>query len=76
MYATDVVSLSIKCHKECFTDPAVKPAATRHMAVHTFEIRDSQLEHNDWRFPNHIKTRPLRELDDDDFLINHKVSNS
>jgi len=38
-----------------------------------FEISDSKLEHNDWRFPKEIKTRPLRELDDDDFLINHKV---
>lgn len=46
------------------------------MALHKFELRDSQLEHNDWRFPNHIKTRPLRDLDDDDFLINHKASHA
>lgn len=31
-------------------------------------------QHNNWHFPNNIKTRPLRELDDDDFLHNHKAS--
>ncbi|RMY97540.1 hypothetical protein D0862_08018 [Hortaea werneckii] len=38
-----------------------------------WEIRDSQLEHNNWKFPGHIKTRPLRDLDDDDFLVHHKA---
>ena len=37
------------------------------------QVTDSKLEHNNWRFPNTIKIRPLRDLDDDDFLINHKV---
>lgn len=37
------------------------------------QVTDSKLEHNNWRFPNNIKIRPLRGLDDDDFLINHKV---
>ncbi|KAI7235775.1 hypothetical protein KC330_g4074 [Hortaea werneckii] len=39
-----------------------------------WEIRDSQLEHNNWKFPGHIKTRPLRDLEDDDFLVHHKAS--
>lgn len=39
-----------------------------------WEIRDSQLEHNNWKFPGHLKTRPLRDLDDDDFLVHHKAS--
>jgi len=39
-----------------------------------FEISDSKLEHNNWRFPKEIKTRPLRDLDEDDFLVNHKAS--
>jgi hypothetical protein len=30
-------------------------------------------QHNNWRFPNIIKIRPLRDLDDEDFLTNHKV---
>ncbi|KAI7534610.1 hypothetical protein KC331_g12471 [Hortaea werneckii] len=38
-----------------------------------WEIRDSQLEHNNWKFPGHLKTRPLRDLDDDDFLVHHKA---
>ncbi|KAI7309829.1 hypothetical protein KC315_g12842 [Hortaea werneckii] len=38
-----------------------------------WEIRDSQLEHNNWRFPGHLKTRPLRDLEDDDFLVHHKA---
>ncbi|KAK5131999.1 hypothetical protein LTR08_000420 [Meristemomyces frigidus] len=46
------------------------------MALHKFEITDSKLEHNNWRFPNSIKTRPLRELDDEDFLVNHKIDRS
>ncbi|KAI7264305.1 hypothetical protein KC345_g8863 [Hortaea werneckii] len=39
-----------------------------------WEIRDSQLEHNNWKFPGLIKTRPLRDLEDDDFLIHHKAN--
>ncbi|RMZ34411.1 hypothetical protein D0859_01419 [Hortaea werneckii] len=39
-----------------------------------WEIRDSQLEHNNWKFPGLIKTRPLRDLEDDDFLVHHKAS--
>ncbi|KAI7369401.1 hypothetical protein KC354_g1975 [Hortaea werneckii] len=38
-----------------------------------WEIRDSQLEHNNWKFPGHLKTRPLRDLEDDDFLVHHKA---
>ncbi|KAI6912409.1 hypothetical protein KC355_g18194 [Hortaea werneckii] len=38
-----------------------------------WEIRDSQLEHNNWKFPGNIKTRPLRDLEDDDFLVHHKA---
>ena len=43
------------------------------MELSKFEITDSKLEHSNWHFPGLIKTRPLRDLDDDDFLINHKV---
>ncbi|KAK4903463.1 hypothetical protein LTR27_000394 [Elasticomyces elasticus] len=43
------------------------------MDLSKYEITDSKLEHSNWRFPSLIKTRPLRELDEDDFLINHKV---
>ena len=43
------------------------------MELSKFEISDSKLEHSNWRFPSLIKTRPLRELDDEDFLVNHKV---
>ncbi|KXL45439.1 hypothetical protein M433DRAFT_153566 [Acidomyces richmondensis BFW] len=46
------------------------------MELQKFEISDSKLEHNNWRFPATIKTRPLRELEEDDFLVNHKIDRS
>ncbi|KAK3617592.1 hypothetical protein LTR22_026689 [Elasticomyces elasticus] len=46
------------------------------MDLSKYEITDSKLEHSNWRFPSLIKTRPLRELDEDDFLINHKIDRS
>ncbi|KAK0352836.1 hypothetical protein LTR59_015809 [Friedmanniomyces endolithicus] len=46
------------------------------MELTKFEITDSKLEHSNWHFPGLIKTRPLRDLDDDDFLINHKIDRS
>ncbi|KAK3115042.1 hypothetical protein LTR53_006036 [Teratosphaeriaceae sp. CCFEE 6253] len=46
------------------------------MELSKFEITDSKLEHSNWHFPSLIKTRPLRDLDDDDFLINHKIDRS
>ncbi|KAI5357830.1 Putative corA, transmembrane region [Septoria linicola] len=41
-----------------------------------FEITDSRLEHNNWQFPPTLKTRPLRKLEEEDFLINHKIDRS
>lgn len=41
-----------------------------------FTISDSELGHNNWRFPPQIKERPLRDLDDDEFLVNHKIDRS
>ncbi|CAK1361629.1 uncharacterized protein RHO25_004799 [Cercospora beticola] len=41
-----------------------------------FEITDSRLEHNDWLFPSTLKTRPLRKLEEEDFLTNHKIDRS
>ncbi|KAK5720497.1 hypothetical protein LTR17_014973 [Elasticomyces elasticus] len=46
------------------------------MDLSKYEITDSKLEHSNWRFPSLIKTRPLHELDEDDFLINHKIDRS
>ncbi|KAH9844576.1 hypothetical protein Tdes44962_MAKER07273 [Teratosphaeria destructans] len=46
------------------------------MELHKFEISDSKLEHNNWHFPTTIRTRPLRELDEEDFLVNHKIDRS
>ncbi|SMQ47519.1 unnamed protein product [Zymoseptoria tritici ST99CH_1A5] len=41
-----------------------------------WEISDSRLEHNDWKFPQTLKTRPLRKLEEEDFLVNHKIDRS
>lgn len=41
-----------------------------------FEITDSRLEHNNWAFPGTLKTRELRKLEEEDFLINHKIDRS
>ncbi|WPG99167.1 Hypothetical protein R9X50_00197800 [Acrodontium crateriforme] len=41
-----------------------------------FEISDSKLEHNNWRFPSNIRLRPMLELDEEDFLVNHKIDRS
>jgi len=46
------------------------------MALRKFTISDSELGHNNWRFPTQIKLRPLRDLDDEDFLVNHKIDRS
>lgn len=46
------------------------------MALKKFEITDSDLEHNTWRFPASIKLRALRDLDEDDFLVNHRIDPS
>ena len=46
------------------------------MALRKFTISDSELGHNNWRFPAQIKLRPLRDLDDEDFLVNHKIDRS
>ena len=46
------------------------------MALRKFTISDSELGHNNWRFPTQIKLRPLRNLDDEDFLVNHKIDRS
>lgn len=46
------------------------------MALRKFDISDSKLEHNNWKFPSTIKLRPLRDLDDDEFLVNHKIDRS
>jgi hypothetical protein len=46
------------------------------MALRKFTISDSELSHNNWRFPAQIKPKPLRNLDDEDFLENHKIDRS
>ncbi|KAK5118893.1 hypothetical protein LTR62_000104 [Meristemomyces frigidus] len=43
------------------------------MDFQKFEISDSELDHNDWRFPTTIKTRRLLDPDEEVFLVNHKV---
>lgn len=45
-------------------------------SLQKFEITDEKLEHNEWRFPSSIRLRPLRELEDEDFLVNHKIDRS
>jgi hypothetical protein len=45
------------------------------MALQKFTISDSELSHNNWRFPTQIKPRPFR-TDDEDFLVNHKIDRS
>ncbi|GAB7363235.1 hypothetical protein MBLNU230_g3517t1 [Neophaeotheca triangularis] len=42
-------------------------------SLQRFEISDSKLEHSNWRFPATIKTRPLRDLAQEDFLTHHKA---
>ncbi|KXS97479.1 hypothetical protein AC578_9077 [Pseudocercospora eumusae] len=48
------------------------------VALSKFQISDSTLEkqHNDWKFPDTLKARPLRKLEEEDFLINHKIDRS
>ncbi|KAM0714814.1 hypothetical protein Q7P37_009278 [Cladosporium fusiforme] len=46
------------------------------MALRKFTISDAELEHNNWQFPSHIKQRPLRDLEDEEFLLNHKIDRS
>ncbi|CZT23512.1 uncharacterized protein RCC_09226 [Ramularia collo-cygni] len=46
------------------------------MELQKFEISDSRLEHNNWQFPKLLKTRPLRKLGEEDFLVNHKIDRS
>jgi hypothetical protein len=48
----------------------------RAMALRKFTISDSELGHNNWRFPTQIRLRPLRDLDDEEFLVNHKIDRS
>ena len=43
------------------------------MELQTYQISDSRLSHLNWHFPSNIKLRPLRDPEDDDFLVNHKV---
>lgn len=47
------------------------------MSLRKFTISDSELGHNNWRFPAQIKLRPLRDSDEEeDFLVNHKIDRS
>lgn len=48
----------------------------RSMALRKFNISDSELGHNNWQFPSQIKLRPLRDLEEEDFLVNHKIDRS
>lgn len=43
------------------------------MELQTYQISYSRLSHLNWHFPSNIKLRPLRDPEDDDFLVNHKV---
>jgi hypothetical protein len=43
----------------------------RHVPEDVICTKTSQ--HNNWKFPQTLKTRPLRKLDEEDFLVNHKA---
>lgn len=52
------------------------PGSKISMALRKFTISDSELGYTNWHFPSHIKLRPLRDLEDEDFLVNHKIDRS
>ncbi|QIW97052.1 hypothetical protein AMS68_002570 [Peltaster fructicola] len=41
-----------------------------------YATSDTELERSNWRFPAAIKLRPLRDLEDDDFLTDHTIDRS
>ncbi|KAK6437197.1 hypothetical protein LTR95_006613 [Oleoguttula sp. CCFEE 5521] len=64
--------------KSALKSPAspTRPTISPPTPLRKFEISDSKLEHNNWRFPSPIRLKPLRELDDEDFLTHHKIDRS